>query len=470
MSTAADNTPNGRRLSRGADSRPAAPVRIVHLGVGNFFRAHQAWYTEHASDTADWGIAAFTGRSAAIAETLAPQEGLYTLVVQGAQGNDYEVIGSLSAVHAAQDVAALRGYLADPAVVIVTSTVTEAGYLRAPGGGADLKDPALAVDVAALREDPARAVVTTLPGKLVAGLLARRAANDAAPITFVPCDNVSGNGEMVEAVLRETARAVDPSLEEWIDDNCGFVTTMVDRITPRPTEADLAAVRNDRGVDDPAVVVTEPFTEWVLSGEFTGGRPDWESAGARFVEDIDPFETRKLWLLNGSHSLMAYAATILGIDTVYDAIRDPRVRGWVEDWWDVAARHLPLPAEEIQGYRDALVERYENPKIRHLLAQIAADGSQKLPIRIVPALLADRAAGAMPTGAVRAVAAWVLHLRGLGAPVTDAYAAEVVPLAEGPLGEAVGRVLHRLGVDDAEVATAVLDEAETLTELSHQPN
>ncbi|KAB7744253.1 mannitol dehydrogenase family protein [Nostocoides sp. F2B08] len=463
-------TTSARRLSRATDSRPAAPVRIVHLGVGNFFRAHQAWYTEHASDAADWGIAAFTGRSAAIAETLAPQDGLYTLVVQGAQGNDYEVIGSLSAVHAAQDLDALRGYLADPAVVIVTSTVTEAGYLRTPDGGADLANPALAADVAALREDPAGASVTTLPGKLVAGLLARRAAAGDAPITFVPCDNVSGNGEMVETVLRDTAGAVDPTLVEWIDRTCGFVTTMVDRITPRPTEADLAAVRVDRGVDDPAVVVTEPFTEWVLSGEFTGGHPDWESAGAHFVDDIDPFETRKLWLLNGSHSLMAYAATILGIDTVYDAIHDPRVRGWVDEWWDVAARHLPLPAEEIQGYRDALVERYENPQIHHLLAQIAADGSQKLPIRIVPALLADRAAGAMPTGAVRAVAAWVLHLRGLGAPVNDAYAAEVVPLAEGPLDEAVARILRRLGVDDPAVATAVVDEAEALAELSpHNP-
>ena len=214
MSTSPQSPTAARRLSRATDSRPAAPVRIVHLGVGNFFRAHQAWYTEHASDAADWGIAAFTGRSAAIAEVLAPQEGLYTLVVQGAEGNDYEVIGSLSAVHAAQDLEALRGYLADPAVVLVTSTVTEAGYLRAPAGGADLENAALAADVAALREDSAGASVTTLPGKLVAGLLSRRAAAGDAPITFVPCDNVSGNGEMVEAVLRDTARAVDRSLLE----------------------------------------------------------------------------------------------------------------------------------------------------------------------------------------------------------------------------------------------------------------
>jgi len=458
-----------RRLSRATDSRPAAPVRMVHLGVGNFFRAHQAWYTEHAGDAPDWGIAAFTGRSAAIAETLAPQEGLYTLVIQGPQGNDYEVIGSLSAVHAASDLKALRSYLADPAVVVVTSTVTEAGYVRAPGGGADLADPALAADIATLRENPTADGLTTLPGKLVAGLLARRAAHERAPITFVPCDNVSGNGEMIEAVLRDTAAAVDPTLGAWIDANCGFVTTMVDRITPRPTDADLEAVRRERGVDDPAVVVTEPFTEWVLSGAFPGGRPQWETSGARFVDDIEAFETRKLWLLNGSHSLMAYAATILGIETVYDAIRDERVRGWVEEWWDVAARHLPLPPEEIRSYRAALVERYENPAIRHLLAQIAADGSQKLPIRIVPALLADRAAGVMPTGAVRAVAAWVLHLRGLGAAVHDARADEVLPLVEGPLDTAVNRVLEWLGIDDREVAAAVLAEAESLTALAATP-
>ena len=458
-------TSEGRLLNRAQDSRAAAPVRIVHLGVGNFFRAHQAYYTETAPDAADWGIAAFTGRSAKIAEELAPAEGLYTLVVQHPEGNEYKVIGTLSAVHAAGDLDAWRGYLADPQVAIVTSTVTEAGYMRNASGGLDTDNPAVIGDIEGIKADGKDAEVATAPGKMVAGLLGRRAAG-AGGITFCPCDNVPDNGEMVEQVVRDLAAIVDPTLTEWIDENVSFVTTMVDRITPRATAEDLAAVLEDTGINDVAAVTTEPFIEWVLAGEFKNGRPAWDAAGARFTDDITPFETRKLWLLNGSHSLMAYAATILGHETVYDAINDPTVRGWVDEWWDVAARHLTLPAEEIVAAREALLDRYHNPRIRHLLAQIAADGSQKIAIRHVPALKMDREAGNMPTGATRAVAAWILHLRGLGAPVTDAHAAEVTALVTGSLEESVANVLAYLKIDDAELAKVVQQQAEELESMA----
>lgn len=459
-----------RRLSRAAgDAAPAAPVRLVHLGVGNFFRAHQAWYTQRANDassTDPWGYAAFTGRSAAIADDLEPQDGLYTLVTQGAEGNDYDVIASLSAVHPSEDLAAWRRYFASPELAIVTSTVTEAGYCRDASGGLAVDDPKVAADIAALTEDTEGGTVSTAPGKFVAGLLARRAA-DAGKLTFVPCDNVPDNGEMVERVVGDLAAAVDPSLTAYIDENVTFVTTMVDRITPRATEADREAVRRDTGIDDPAVVVTEPFAEWVLQGEFAAGRPAWDAAGATIVDDLRPFEQRKLWLLNGSHSLMAYAATIVGHETVSDAIADERVAGWVDEWWDVAARHLTLPAQDVQSYRDALVERYSNPNIRHLLAQIASDGSQKIAIRIVPALKADRTAGEMPTGATRAVAAWVLHLRGVGAPVADAHASEVQALVGGSLDESVDAVLGYLGLsDDAQLRDVVLAQARELEQLA----
>ena len=450
-------------------------MRIVHLGVGNFFRAHQAWYTDRANAATPgnaWGIAAFTGRSAAVAADLAPADGLYTLVIQGPAGNDYQVISSLSAVHQASDLDAWRGYLADPAVAIVTSTVTEAGYCRAESGALDVADAQVSADIAALRADPRGGVVTTAPGKFVAGLLARRTAHpDGAGLTFVPCDNIPDNGAMVRRVVTDLIAEVDESLADWVEANVRFVTTMIDRITPRATDADRAAVLADTGIDDPAADVTEPFTEWVLCGEFAAGRPAWEAAGARFVGDIVPFETRKLWLLNGSHSLMAYAATVLGHDTVLDAINDPLVRGWVEQWWDVAARHLSLPAAEIQEYRDALIERFTNPAIRHLLAQIAADGSQKIAIRIVPALLADRAAGALPIGATRAVAGWVAHLRGTGAPVQDTQADELLSLVTGSAQESVDKVLAYLGIQDTQVRDTVLGQLEELLALrgSAQP-
>jgi len=445
-----------RRLTRSSDGRPAAPVRIVHLGVGNFFRAHQAWYTEHASDADAWGIAAFTGRSATVAEQLEPAEGLYTLVTQAPAGNVFEVISSLSAVHPAADLPAWRGYFADPAVGIVTSTITEAGYLRA-GHGADLADPALAAAIEALKADPA-AAVSTAPAKFVAGLLARRAA-DAGPLTFVPCDNVPENGAMVRAVVESVAALVDRSLLDWMAGNVSYVTTMVDRITPRVTPETITEIAEKTGIDDPAAVVTEPFHEWVLSGEFAAGRPDWD---ATFVDEIAPFETRKLWLLNGSHTLMAYTAPILGLDTVRDGIEDETVHGWVEQWWDEAAAHLEVPAEDVVAYRAALLERYRNPQIRHLLAQIAADGSQKLAIRIVPVLNAEVAAGRTPAGACRAIAGWVQHLRGHGAPVTDSRADEVRPLVDGSLEDAVANVCSWLGVEDEAARDLILDQAREL--------
>jgi fructuronate reductase len=446
-----------RRLDRVRDGRPAAPIRIAHLGPGNFFRAHQAWYTEHASDAAGWGIAAFAGRRGAVARELAAQDGLYTLLVRAADGDRAEAVSAISTVSAELD--DWRRYFALPELALVTITVTEAGYRRAADGGLDRDDPEVASDLAALQEHGAAADVVTAPGKLALGLAVRR-AHDLPGVAVVPCDNVPDNGAMVARVVGELAAAADQNssgsgLAAWIAEHVSFVTTMVDRITPHTTDDDREAVRARAGVDDPVPVVTEPYVEWVLSGEFPQGRPRWEDVGARFVDDVVPWEHRKLWLLNGSHSLMAYAATIRGHETVEQAISDPVVRGWVEAWWDDAARHLPLPAEEIAAYRAALLDRYANPRIRHLLRQIAADGSQKLPIRILPTVRAELDRGHVPTGAARVLAAWVCHLRGQGAPVADVAADEFTALAAGELDVAVGRVLTRLGADDPRLTSAV---------------
>ncbi len=449
-----------RSLSRATDGRPKAPVRIVHLGLGHFFRAHTTWYTEHAGDAGDWGIAAFSGRSATHVADLDAQDCLYTLVEQSGSPA-YQVISSIVAVHPGNDLAALRGYFASPEVQIVTTTVTEAGYVRNSAGGLDTDNEAVQADIDALKADPAAGVVTTAPGKLVAGLLARRAAGVGA-LTIVPCDNVVDNGPMTERVVSEMAKAVDDSLNAWISDNVSYVTTMVDRITPHTTADDVAAAEAVTGIADPAMVITEPFSEWVLEGKFAGNRPRWEDKGATFVDDIRPFEHRKLWLLNGSHSLMAYAGPILGVESVGEAIAHPVLRAWVDEWWDLAGKHLPLPAEEVQAYRDALVDRFSNPAIRHLLKQISPEGSQKIPIRFVPALKAELAEGGVPTGATRAVAAWVLHLRGRGNPVSDARGDEVKQLGEGTVEESVGKVLAYLGLNDQRVYDEVLRQVDEI--------
>jgi fructuronate reductase len=453
---------SARTLSRAAGhGRPAAPVRLAHLGLGNFFRAHQAWYTDRAPDAGDWGYAAFSGRRGDLADALTAQDGLYTLITRAADRDRFEVLASLSRAHAAADHDAWLGCLASPDVRAVTITVTEAGYLRGADGGLDHDRPEVQAEVVALRQDPA-ALVRTAPARLVAGLAARRKA-DAGPLALVPCDNLPGNGAASARVVGDLAELVDPSLADWMARSVSYVTTMVDRITPKATADDLGAVTDGTGLQDRCPVATEPFSEWVLSGVFPGGRPAWEDAGATVTDDIEPYEQRKLWLLNGGHSLLAYAGSALGRQTVADAVADPTCRAWLEEWWSEASRHLPFSEPDLAAYRAALLDRFANPRIRHQLGQIAADGSQKLPVRILPALRLERAAGRLPAGAVRALAAWIRHLRGAGVPVSDARADQVVPLATGPLRAAVPRVLAALDpalADDHELVAAVLDHAQ----------
>jgi fructuronate reductase len=442
-------------LSRAGLGRPAAPVRLLHLGLGNFCRAHQAWYTEHAPDRDAWGMAAFTVRSPAMADALKPQDGLFTLVTRGPSGNSAEVIGTLSAVHTMAEHAAWLDYWRRPEVALLTVTITEGGYLAAPGGGLDTGLPAVQTDLAALRADPL-APVATAPARIAAGLLARRAAGDF-PVTLLPCDNLPDNGPRLAAVVADVLAAVDPAAAAWVGAHAAFATTVVDRITPVTTDQTRADALALTGYADAAPVGTEPFSEWVIQGDFPAGRPAWEESGARFVPDVRPFERRKLTLLNGAHSLMAYAAPILGIPTVDGAIADPAVRAWVDQWWDEAVDHLELPPADLAAYRADLVERFSNPGMRDFLARIAADGSTKLPIRIVPTLRAELAAGRVPPGACRALAAWALHLRGLGAPVKDVQPALAEKLAEGTLADTVARVVAYLG-DDLAANPAVAAE------------
>ena len=515
-------------------------MRLVHLGLGHFFQAHQAAYTASAgrpgptglasparpagSTGGDglgpdgWGYAAFGGRGSDRAEALAAQGCRYTLVVRGHEVDELQEVDSVVAAHAAADARRWLHCFADPSVGVVTTTVTEAGYLARPGGGADLDSPVLAADVASLRsaltapmaDGPPRldgltdrfeaAGVSSASARLVAGLAARWTA-DAGPIAVVPCDNVPDNGAVLRNVLIDVAEAVEPTLATWIDGSVSVVSTVVDRITPATTEADLEALTRSTGRVDRCAVVTEPFSEWILAGGFPAGRPAWERAGATFVDDVEPFERRKLWLLNGAHSLMAYAGPLRGHATVAEAMADEVVHAWVEQWWEEASRHLlvlatrggdPMVgggsagspaavgpgsdgslstdglAADLSDYRAALVQRFANPRIAHHLAQIAADGSQKLPIRVIPTLRAERAAGRSGTGATRVVAAWLCHLRGLGTPVSDPQAPALVAAARGPIGEAAHRVLAQLAPDLADDPTTVAALAELATGLGRR--
>ena len=422
--TAAPHAPRLSRATlaaRGVDV-PAPPVRIAHLGLGAFHRAHQAWYTHHAHDAADWGIAGFTGRSGDLAEALTPQDGVFTLVERGAMRDRAEHIGSIAAAYPASAISRLLAVIAAPETAIVTLTVTEAGYLLTPDGSPDLESPALAGDVALLRAaiaaeagaaavtDAATNAVTdaapaTVLGRLLAGLELRRRAG-AGPLAIVPCDNFPSNGARLGSALNALAALVSPPLVPWLRDQASFVSTSVDRITPKVEASLVDTVEHLTGLHDAAPVATEPFTDWVLSGEFPAGRPAWEDRGARFVDEIEPYELRKLRLLNGAHSLLAYLGLLRGRATVAEAMADPVCAAAVEAWWDEAGATLP-PSIEQHDYRLALAERFRNARIEHSLFQISADGATKLGVRVAPVARERRRAGRRSPVSALAVAAWI---------------------------------------------------------------
>ncbi|WP_200826353.1 mannitol dehydrogenase family protein [Microbacterium timonense] len=397
---------------RGGVSRPRR-VRIVHLGLGNFHRAHQAWYTAHAADAEEWGIAAFTGRSPVQARLLQAQDGLYTLTVRAPRGDAVEVVPSILEAHDASRLDRLIELLSDPAVALVTLTVTEAGYRLRPGGTFDADDPLAQRDLEELVHvlggggTMTDAALQTPLGRLLIGLEARRRTG-AGPIAIVPCDNIPANGSYLARGLLDFAGRVSPDLAAWMMTEVAFVSTSVDRITPRADADDEAIAR--AGWIDASPVVTEPFSDWVLSGAFPAGRPAWETAGARLVDDIEPWENRKLWLLNGAHSILAFTGLARGHETVASAISDPVCRGLVEDFWAEAVVHLPHAIEH-QDYRRDLVERFANPRIQHRLHQIAGDATAKVRFRFAPVAERTVRNGAVPRGSARALASWIAAVR-----------------------------------------------------------
>lgn len=389
-----------------AEARTARhPVRIAHLGLGNFHRSHQAWYTHNANANASgegWGIAAFTGRSPHAAEALAAQDCVYTLITRAADGDTAQLLQSISAAHDGGGTEWERT-IADAAVAVLTVTVTERGYesrdQRGAGGAAG--------------SDAGKGGGGESAGARIARGLGARAEASAGALALVSCDNLNGNGDALRrAVLREVG---DGALAEWIQRNVSFVSTMVDRITPAATDADRVAARDLTGYDDAAPVVTEPFSEWVLCGEFPAGRPAWERVGARFVDDIEPWERRKLWLLNAGHTLLAVSGLSRGHSTVAEAFADAECRTLLESLWSEARVLLPFGDDETDVFLDALRLRFANPRIAHRLAQIDDGSLQKLRHRQMAIIAARLDAGEEPGRAsLTTVEEWG-RSRGLGA-------------------------------------------------------
>lgn len=395
-------------VARPRYDRSAMALGIVHLGVGAFHRAHQAVYVDDcltAGET-DWGITGASLRSADTRDALAPQDGLYTLAVRSGEGEelreDLRIVGSiLSLLVAPEDPARLVDTLCLPSVRIVTLTVTEKAYLRNAAGRLDFTHADIVWDLAH------HGSPKTVYGFLTEAI-ARRLAAGTVPFTVLCCDNLPANGETLRRLLLEFAEARDAKLAAHIEQSIAFPSSMVDRIVPATTDADRARIAARLGMEDAWPVRTEPFCQWVVEDRFPAGRPAWERFGVTMVEDVRPFEDMKLRLLNGSHSAIAYLGLLSGHETVADAFADAAIRRFVGGLWAEAIPTLPSNAGlDPQAYIGQLTARYDNPALQHRTAQIANDGSQKLPQRIVATAIEQLGRGAPVDHLALVVAAWI---------------------------------------------------------------
>ncbi|MFG1359220.1 mannitol dehydrogenase family protein [Xanthobacter pseudotagetidis] len=398
-------------VARPAYDVGAAEVGVVHLGVGAFHRAHQAVYLDDvmARGAKGWAVAGASLRAADTYDALAPQDGLYTLAVRSGEGDALRVVGSLRRLLVApRDPEALLAAMCDPKVRIVTLTVTEKGYCHDPARGT--LDEAHA-DIRADLADPHRP--RSAPGFLVEALARRRAAG-TRPFTVLCCDNLPANGGTVARVTARLATLRDPDLGRFVEGEVAFPATMVDRIVPATTDADRALVAGRLRVADAWPVMAEPFSQWVVEDRFPAGRPPLEEVGVQMVADVAPYEHMKLRLLNGAHSTMAYLGYLAGHETIAEVMADPPFAQLVARLQDeeITPTLAVPPGADLDGYKRALRARFRNPALRHRTWQIAMDGSQKLPQRLV-ATARDRLAANAPIDFLAlAIAGWMRYVAG----------------------------------------------------------
>ncbi|MEH2686920.1 fructuronate reductase [Bradyrhizobium diazoefficiens] len=446
-------------IRRPAYDRSRVTPGIVHLGLGAFHRAHQAVVIDDclATGAASWGIVGASLRSPDTRDALAPQDHLYTVAVRATEGTEHRVIGALlDSVVARENPARLIERMADPAIRIVSLTVTEKGYCHTPQtGDLDERHPDVVHDLNNF--DAPRSA----PGFIVAAL-ARRRAQGLAPFTVLCCDNLAANGHTVQRIVTQFAALRSKDLGKWIADTAAFPSTMVDRIVPETTDADRDAVSSALGFRDAWPVMTEPFTQWVVEDRFAAGRPDLAAAGVELVTDVKPFELMKLRLLNASHSALAYLGYLAGYETIADTMQDPHFARLAAQVMEEAAVTLTMPAStDLAAYRASLLKRFANPALHHRTWQIAMDGSQKLPQRLLGAMR-DRLAKNLPIAThALAVAGWMRYVtardeHGRAIDVRDPLAGEFAGLAleAGPVAErlapallGVGQVFGPLGAE-----------------------
>jgi fructuronate reductase len=417
---------------------------IVHLGIGAFHRAHQAFYTEAVLNKfgGDWGIIGSSLRSASVRDQLVPQDCLYTLVERSGEGEKLQLIGAvLDTLVGPENPAALVAQIAASNIKIVSLTITEKGYCHDPAtGNLNLNHPDIIHDLAHL-DKPVSAI-----GFLVSALK-QRFDNNQKAFTLLSCDNLPNNGEVLEKVVCQFAEKIAPAFAQWIKTNATFPCTMIDRIVPATTDEDRREIEARLGLRDEGMVVCEPFSQWVVEDKFADGRPEWEKVGVLLVEDVRVFEKIKLRLLNGAHSTMAYTGYLSGFDYISEVMEQPAFVNLVKTYMGREADEtVTAPAGfDIEAYKQQLRERFSNKALKHRTWQIAMDGSQKLPQRLLETLREQLQGNGHIDILCLGVAAWIRYVSGVdekgnAIEVSDPLAKELRAACDANQGNPAGMV------------------------------
>jgi len=402
----------GARIQVPEYDRPALKCGIMHMSVGGFHRSHQAVYTDDIlGGTSAWGICGIgmLPNDKAAMDTLQKQDTLYTMLERSGTMDTARVIGAMKEVmHAPSSPAAVLKRLTDPAIKILSLTITEKGYCYDETGNLNAKHPMVQNDLA----NPDKP--QTAMGYIVAAL-AKRRAEGVKPFTVMSCDNLPGNGHLTQKILLQYTELADKDLAKWIKDNVAFPNAMVDRITPVTTPEIVAKLRNDFGIEDGWPVVCEDFRQWVLEDKFSDGRPAWEEAGVQLVSEVEPYEKMKVRLLNGSHSALSYLSYLSGHRNVDKAMADPLIRDFVRRYMDqdVTPSVPNVPGIDLTDYKDTLIARFSNPGISDQVQRLAEDGSQKIPNAILPCIRHALKTGGSIKWASLALAGWFRYLTGV---------------------------------------------------------
>lgn len=409
---------------------------IVHIGVGNFHRAHQAFYTEQIlqSGNSEWGICGvgIMERDLQMYNALKEQDGLYTLVVMESDGNmQVRVIGSIvELLYGPENPCLIIEKMADPDVKIISLTITEGGYnYDSATGEFIMSDPVIQRDL----EHPENP--ETVFGYLTQSLKRRR-DRQIPGLTILSCDNIQHNGDVCRKMLLAYMKEAEPGLMDWVEDHCSFPNSMVDRITPATTQYHVEILKNQFGIDDRCPVTCEPFIQWVIEDDFANGRPEWESAGVQFVKDVSPYEKMKIRLLNAGHSLLGFAGALIGFQTIDETVNDPLCRQYLRQFMDKEVTQIlgQIEGIDLEKYKDTLIERFGNSNIRDLLLRICGESSAKIPKFLLLTIREQLDRGGPVECGILVVAMWCRYVELAGTPghsfeVQDAIRNELIQAA-----------------------------------------